>query len=180
MTARDAYVWTGTAWEPIASGGASAYDIALGQGFIGTEAQWLASIEGTSAYEAAVAEGFVGTEAEWVASLEGASAYEIAVANGFVGTEAAWLESLQGTASTLGSLTDVTVPTPADGNALVWDDTLGQWVAGDAAGGGASVAYQPTPPVAPEIGDVWVDEDGVITETVEAAGGYLYLFQNYV
>lgn len=64
--------------------------------------------EGASAYEVAVANGFVGTEAAWLASLIGApgadgadgaagpSAYQVAVANGFVGTELEWLESLEG------------------------------------------------------------------------------------
>lgn len=60
---------------------------------------------GASAYELAVADGFEGTEAEWLASLQGQpggaggpgpSAYEVAVANGFVGTEAEWLTSLKG------------------------------------------------------------------------------------
>lgn len=49
-----------------------------------------------SAYEIAVKNGFVGTESEWLESLKGKSAYEIAVENGFVGTEKEWLESLQG------------------------------------------------------------------------------------
>lgn len=57
---------------------------------------------GRSAYQIAVANGFIGTEAQWLASLQGAdgigvdglSAYEIAVANGFVGTEAEWVISL--------------------------------------------------------------------------------------
>jgi hypothetical protein len=67
--------------------------------------------DGASAYQVAVANGFVGTEAQWLASLQGgpgdpgdpgatgdtgASAYEAAVANGFVGTEAEWLDSLRG------------------------------------------------------------------------------------
>ena len=64
--------------------------------------------DGLSAYEVAVANGFKGTEAEWLASLQGAdgadgaagadgdSAYEVAVANGFVGTEAEWLATLKG------------------------------------------------------------------------------------
>ncbi|SNZ00905.1 collagen-like protein [Flagellimonas pacifica] len=61
--------------------------------------------DGDSAYEIAVAEGFEGTEAEWLESLngedgedgdDGDSAYEIAVAEGFEGTEAEWLESLNG------------------------------------------------------------------------------------
>lgn len=54
---------------------------------------------GKSAYEVAVENGFSGTEAEWLASLTGAdgkSAYQIAVENGFTGTEAEWIESLKG------------------------------------------------------------------------------------
>ena len=51
---------------------------------------------GKSAYQIAVENGFVGTEQEWLESLKGESgeyagkglsAYEIAVKNGFVGTE---------------------------------------------------------------------------------------------
>lgn len=70
--------------------------------------------DGKSAYEVAVANGFSGTESEWLLSLKGAdgkdgangidgkgrengkSAYEIAVANGFSGTESEWLKSLKG------------------------------------------------------------------------------------
>ena len=66
---------------------------------------------GKSAYQVAVENGFVGTEVEWLASLQGAkgdtgldgafagqgySAYEIAVINGYVGTEVEWLISLKG------------------------------------------------------------------------------------
>jgi len=59
---------------------------------------------GKSAYELAVDNGFEGTEEEWLASLkgedgvigsDGASAYEIAVDNGFEGTEEEWLASLR-------------------------------------------------------------------------------------
>lgn len=68
--------------------------------------------EGPSAYEIAVENGFTGTESEWVASLTGPqgpqgiqgvpgsstgdSAYTVAVQNGFIGTEAEWLASLVG------------------------------------------------------------------------------------
>ena len=106
--------------------GQSAYDVAVANGFVGTEVEWLASLigvqgddgddgaDGLSAYQVAVANGFVGTEAEWLNSLIGApgtdgtdgtdgldgnagtSAYHVAVANGFVGDEAAWLLSLKG------------------------------------------------------------------------------------
>lgn len=55
--------------------------------------------DGKSAYKGAIAGGFVGTEAEWLASLKGAdgkSAYEQALISGFVGSEAEWLASLKG------------------------------------------------------------------------------------
>ena len=136
--------------------GKSAFEIAVGNGFVGTEAEWLESlkgkdgkdgtdgqpgkdgidgtngqdgkdgIDGKSAYEIAIANGYFGTEAEWLESLRGSdgkdgidgqpgkdgidgtngqdgkdgidgkSAYEIAIANGFFGTEAEWLGSLKG------------------------------------------------------------------------------------
>lgn len=106
--------------------GKSAYDIAVENGFNGTETEWLASLKGEkgsqgiqgkqgtrgekgkSAYESAVENGYTGTEAEWISSLKGArgttgakgadgqSAYDIAVKNGFTGTEAEWLASLKG------------------------------------------------------------------------------------
>lgn len=66
---------------------------------------------GKSAYQSAVDTGYIGSESEWVESLQGEpgrpgpqgspgipgeSAYEMAVDAGFVGDEAAWLESLKG------------------------------------------------------------------------------------
>lgn len=61
--------------------------------------------DGKSAYQIAVDNGFVGTENEWLNSLKGTdgaqgvngkSAYEIAVNNGYSGTEQEWLLSLKG------------------------------------------------------------------------------------
>lgn len=134
--------------------GKSAYEIAVSNGFVGTETEWLISLKGSdgkdgvngidgsdgspgingidgadgkSAYEIAVNNGFVGTEKEWLISLKGSdgkdgangkdgvdgepgadgkSAYEIAVSNGFVGTEAEWLESLKGDETDLQQLKD--------------------------------------------------------------------------
>lgn len=118
LIAGDLWLWVDGAWlnaGPIQGpAGASAYEVAVASGFVGTQVEWLASLvgdqgdvgpAGPSAYEVAVANGFVGTEADWLASLEGDqgdagpdgdSAYEVAVANGFVGTEAEWLASLVG------------------------------------------------------------------------------------
>ena len=61
--------------------------------------------DGASAYEVALANGFEGSEQEWLASLKGATgpkgepgpnAYQIAVANGFEGSEQEWIKSLVG------------------------------------------------------------------------------------
>lgn len=82
--------------------GKSAYEIAVENGFKGTEAEWLRGIDGKdgengkSAYEIAVDNGFKGTEEEWIRGIDGRSAYDVAVDNGFTGTEAEWLASLQG------------------------------------------------------------------------------------
>ncbi len=88
--------------------GISAYQVAVNNGFVGTEQQWLLSLigasgtNGLSAYQVAVNNGFVGTEQQWLISLIGASgtnglsAYQVAVNNGFVGNEQQWLASLQG------------------------------------------------------------------------------------
>ena len=67
---------------------------------------------GKSAYQVAVDNGFIGTEDEWLASLkqgpkgdqgepgkqgaDGKSAYQLAVDSGFVGSESDWLISLKG------------------------------------------------------------------------------------
>lgn len=69
--------------------GDSAYEVAVANGFVGTEAAWLDSLAGSDG--APGADGAPGT-----AGADGDSAYEVAVANGFVGSEAAWLDSLVG------------------------------------------------------------------------------------
>lgn len=57
--------------------GKSTYQVAIDNGFIGTEKEWLKSIiprdgfDGRSAYEVAQSHGFTGTEEEWLASLKG-------------------------------------------------------------------------------------------------------------
>ena len=88
--------------------GRSAYEVAVDNGFKGTEADWLASlvgIKGKSAYEVAVDNGFKGTETEWLDTLVGSrgsdgtpgkSAYELAVDNGYKGSITEWLASLVG------------------------------------------------------------------------------------
>lgn len=91
----------------------SAYDIAVENGFVGTEAEWLESLKGKDGenlnildiYNAALESGeysgdFLSFVNEYFsnANYEGVTAYEIAVANGFKGTEEEWLASLKGEA----------------------------------------------------------------------------------
>lgn len=92
-------------WGPPPSqgpAGDSAYQVAVDNGFVGTESQWLDSLEGAPGAPgddgAPGAPGAPGTP-----GADGASAYDIAVSEGFVGTESEWLESLQGSDGAPGS-----------------------------------------------------------------------------
>ncbi len=76
--------------------GQSAYQIAVTNGFVGTEAEWLTSLEGTNGTNGNDGtNGTNGTNGNDGAA--GQSAYQLALTNGFVGTEAEWLTSLEGT-----------------------------------------------------------------------------------
>ena len=82
----------------------------MAQGFVGTEADWLASLVGAQGPQglqgeqgAQGAQGPQGLQGEQglpgdkgATGADGLSAYEVAVLNGFVGTEADWLLSLKG------------------------------------------------------------------------------------
>ena len=78
--------------------GESAYDIAVRNGFTGTEAEWLDSLKGEKGADGKDgAEGAAGADgADGADGANGKSAYELAVDNGFTGTEAEWVASLQG------------------------------------------------------------------------------------
>lgn len=69
--------------------GKSAYQVAVDNGFDGTEAEWLRSLHGNDGLD-----GKSGRDG--LPGQSGKSAYEIAVTNGFTGTETEWLESLKG------------------------------------------------------------------------------------
>jgi hypothetical protein len=72
--------------------GDSAYQVALDNGFVGTEPQWLASLVGPEGDQGV--QGVPGNDG--APGVDGDSAYEVAVTNGFIGTESAWLASLVG------------------------------------------------------------------------------------
>ncbi len=69
--------------------GKSAYQVAVDNGFDGTEVEWLRSLHGNDGLD-----GKSGRDG--LPGQSGKSAYEIAIANGFMGTETEWLESLKG------------------------------------------------------------------------------------
>jgi len=108
--------------------GASAYELAVANGFVGTELEWLASLQGEDGADGA--QGIQGEQGEQGEQgiqgipgndgsdgADGLSAYEIAVNNGFVGTEAEWLASLQGEDGADGT-SSTTVGEP-DGSAVI-------------------------------------------------------------
>ena len=166
--------------------GLSAYQIAVNNGFSGTEAEWLTSLQGTngidgadgqdgvdgidglSVYQIALNNGFVGTEAEWLASLQGTngidgqdglSAYQIAVNNGFTGTETEWLVSLQGSSAnvTLIDGTNTTVQT------LTSDDTT-QWQVNVATANGTNLGVVKEAATNPTVK---VDSQGTLSVNME-------------
>lgn len=87
--------------------GLSAYQVAQAGGFVGTQADWLASLVGPAGRDGVDGtNGTNGTDgtngldgapgAPGADGADGLSAYQIAVNNGFVGTLPQWLASLQG------------------------------------------------------------------------------------
>jgi len=105
--------------------GISAYQVAVNNGFVGTQADWLVSLygaEGLSAYQVAVENGFVGDESAWLISLRGKSAYQVALDNGFVGTQADWLVTLYGAEGQ--SAYQVAVSNGFEGDESEWLDSL--------------------------------------------------------
>ncbi len=95
------------------SSGLSAYQVAVAGGFVGTEAQWLASLKGEAGDTGApsTVPGPKGDQGD-----PGLSAYEVAVAEGYSGTESQWLASLKGEKGDRGEPgqdgADSTVPGP--------------------------------------------------------------------
>ena len=81
--------------------GKSAYEIAVENGYSGTQAEWLASLRGADGANGADGQnGTNGTDGQ--DGSDGKSAYQLAVDAGFSGTLTEWLTSLNGTDGTDG------------------------------------------------------------------------------
>lgn len=79
--------------------GKSAYELAVANGFSGTEAEWLASLKGPAGNDGQTGkDGKPGSTGQ-----DGKSAYEIAIVHGYTGTEVEWLASLKGADGAPGS-----------------------------------------------------------------------------
>ena len=87
--------------------GYSAYEVAVKNGYTGTEAEWLATLKGDKGEKGEPGvngtdgkpgkDGVDGTNgADGKPGANGLSAYELAAKNGFTGNESAWLASLKG------------------------------------------------------------------------------------
>ena len=78
--------------------GKSAYQIAVDNGFVGTESEWLESLKGADGDPGPTGpQGPAGeTGPAGATGADGKSAYEVAVDEGYAGTEAEWLASLVG------------------------------------------------------------------------------------
>jgi hypothetical protein len=126
------------------------------QGDVGPEGPQ--GVDGASAYDVAVTNGFTGTETEWLASLVGAdgvdgkSAYELAVAGGFVGTEVEWLASLEGP---IGPEGPTTISTDADNVAVLGTDGF-IFIAPPII---QDTIVSDVPPIDPVIGQAWFKSD---------------------
>lgn len=90
---------------PAGADGDSAYQVALNNGFTGSEAEWLDSLKGEQGERGEQGvPGEPGTGStepgppgeDGVDGVDGRSAYEVAIENGFEGTEEEWLASLEG------------------------------------------------------------------------------------
>ena len=112
--------------------GKSAYEIAVDNGYVGSEEEWLESLKGTDGTDGV--NGVNGKDG--LNGADGLSAYEIAVDNGFSGTETEWLLSLKGADGVQG----------AKGDKGDKGDTGEQGVKGEKGDPGATGAdgYSPT------------------------------------
>ena len=75
----------------VGSRGYSAYEVAVQNGFVGTEEEWLESLKGEQGEPGTPFGDLTPEQKEELRGEEGKSAYEVAVDNGYQGTEEEWV-----------------------------------------------------------------------------------------
>lgn len=75
----------------VGSRGYSAYEVAVQNGFVGTEEEWLESLKGETGEPGTPFGDLTPEQKEELRGEEGKSAYEVAVDNGYQGTEEDWV-----------------------------------------------------------------------------------------
>ena len=175
--------------------GLSAYEIAVNNGFIGSEAEWLASLKGEKGEpgDASISSGGI-TKSEVSTMIDealndailngvpGESAYEVAVSNGFEGTEEEWLASLKGDTGKQG-IQGETGPSGASAYEIAvnngFEGTETEWLAslkgekgdtGSSSGGGSGASYIVETSYTASSwyriwSDGWVEQGGFIVTT---------------
>lgn len=73
--------------------GYSAYEVAVLNGYTGTEQEWLDSLVGPQGEPGTPFDELTPEQRELIKGEKGDSAYEVSVANGFIGTEQQWVNS---------------------------------------------------------------------------------------
>lgn len=118
--------WDGVAWRvqrTVAAPGLSAYQIAISQGFVGTEADWLESLNGDP-----------GPPGSGLPS--GGTGGQLLAKNSATDGDTEWIDPPEAITS-LAALTDVDTTTtpPTDGQGLIWNQTNTKWEPADTATG---------------------------------------------
>ncbi|MEY4603893.1 MAG: hypothetical protein RIT43_1185 [Bacteroidota bacterium] len=136
---------------PSGMDGLSAYEIAVANGFVGTESEWLVSLEGAQGLQ-----GNDGPAGE--AGVDGLSAYQSWLALGNTGTEADFIASLTGPQGPTGLLMNGSSP----GNTPYWDGN--QWVidGSNLFNNGGSIGIGTITPASSAILDINSTTQGVL------------------
>ena len=167
--------------------GKSAYEIAVEQGFSGSQEQWLNSLKVKGEPGPPGNQGPPGPIGN--PGPEGDSAYELAVAQGFHGSMIQWLASLKGdpgnnfnVRGTLDSELDLPEPPPnpldaylIDGDLWIWDSILVSWTnSGPVQGPTGESTYD----IAVKYGYTGTEEEWIDSITPEVPGGTAALDNN--
>jgi hypothetical protein len=133
--------------------GDSGYQVAVDNGFVGTEAQLLASLVGPQGPTGP--QGETGPQGDPGQGLsDGGTTGQFLIKTSDTDYDTEWTTLTVST--TLDELTDVDTSGVADGQTLIYDQENSQWIPGE---GGSQFVVSDTAPTNPENGDTWFKSD---------------------